>query len=242
MSTVACSVVASPELCSPGDAVALVSPRRQFLRSREVSSGDEEGVALAPWDAAALDAGVVLPVAVRGYSRCAWRDHWRCAGRGSYRRRSRGVYLARTALLAGNSGLRPVGASRSSAANTNSDTYSRRNAVVGIDVIEVATIRILVDTRVIEYRRIINPVALDTYRHHTRVGCRAVNRPWHRHCFLAATNACVGPAGRQNGVGHAAGIAIQNDVFHHPDFLTARVPNFHPDHFARLQIGRCRCR
>src|SRR5205809_439888 len=129
--------------------------------------------------------------------------------------------------------------SRGGTADTNARSYSWRHAIVRINVINITTGRILVDTSVIERRSIVDSIALDSYGHHTRIRCGCVNRPWDSNGFPTASHAGACAAGGQDRVSHAAAVAIQDDVFHDADFLAALVLNLHADDLARLHIGLC---
>jgi hypothetical protein len=50
-------------------------------------------------------------------------------------------------------------------------------------------------------------------------------------------NAGACAAGRKNGVGHATGITIKDDIFNYADIFTLRRLDLCPDNFARLNVA-----
>ena len=118
--------------------------------------------------------------------------------------------------LAGDTGLRIV-AGGCRTADANADPDRRGYAIVGVNIVDPTTGGILVNARVVEDRCAVDSLAFDSHRVNIRLRGDAVNGPWYGHGFRC--DACTSTAGRQNGVSHAAGVAIKNHIFNRADFL-----------------------
>jgi hypothetical protein len=108
---------------------------------------------------------------------------------------------------------------------------------VGVHVIDVTRTGVLVDARIIEYRRIIDLFLLDARGHDSCRRIVTVNRPRYRHRFRTAGNAAAGAPGCENRVSHAPSVAIENDVFDRADLFPRRAFHGRPDNLARFDVA-----
>ena len=113
----------------------------------------------------------------------------------------------------------------------------RSYTIIRVDIVNITSGLVFVDTRVIEYRRIINSVAINADRQNTHVGRGSIDSPRNGDGFGFPGHAGTCTAGGENGVGHAASIAVKHDILDYADIFTLRRLDLCTDNFARLNVA-----
>ena len=117
------------------------------------------------------------------------------------------------------------------------DSGLRSYTIIRVDVVNITSGLVFVDTRIIEYRRVINSVAINANGQNTHVGRGSIDSPRNGDGFGLPGHAGTCSAGGENGVGHAAGIAVKHDIFNYADIFALRGLDFCTDDFARLNMA-----
>jgi hypothetical protein len=112
-----------------------------------------------------------------------------------------------------------------------------RHAVVGVNIVDPTGARIFVDARVVERGRVIDPFSINSHRQNARIGCGGIDCPRDGNSFCLAGAPSAGASGGEDGVGHATGITIKDDIFDFTDFFALGALDLRADDFARLHVA-----
>jgi hypothetical protein len=113
----------------------------------------------------------------------------------------------------------------------------RSYAIIRVDIVNITSGLVFIDTRVIEYRRVINSVAVNANGQNTHVGRGSIDSPRNGDGFGLPGHASTCSAGGENGVGHATSIAVKYDIFNYTDIFALRRLDLCTDNFARLNVA-----
>jgi len=129
---------------------------------------------------------------------------------------------------------------------THADSDCRLDAIVAVDPADVIGTAVFVEVGVIIDRRAVDPLALDRRRIDGRiVGCleRCIR---HRHGPMRGgrrarrSRSATAIGGFEDGISHATGVAIENNVLDHTNFGAVRAADFGADDLAALNVASSR--